>query len=699
MNKSSPLDRVLESLEPKIAPAGVVTILYNSGTNSLTITGSAGNDDFIMTHTANDSWRFTSTNNDTQFVVNGDPAVTSINNLPITLTTKINLGDGNDSVRLESDGTFNGQTVILEGAVEILGGKGNDTVAFKSNLAPVFNGLTKFDLGDGYDTLQFEGSATFANKVTISAGTGGADIVIGPFGTQTFTKGLTVDLGSGGGRLFTSDLDVSGGKLEIKSSGGASSLLVLDGLLNTDQGVNITLGSSVNSVIFGDFNPNESVIGGPLNIVTSGGTDAVNVIGTLKVSGAISINMKDGANQFAINAGATLQASSILLKGGKSGLDVSIANNAALTTSTFFTVDVKANTLDNNLFTLATNDTLKIGTTFNYLGGAANDTLNFGTNAEVAASGDMIVSLGGGANSVDFNNADVILGGSLKVTGLTGADSVNMSGELDVLGSILINLGAGTNSFSNAGGDVRVIGALSYTGGAGTDNIALGGVDLIVGQSLTMAAGDGDNQVQIHATNAQLSSLSYTGGKGQDQVYLGVNAFGDAGSTYLTGGVTAKLGAGLNRLLLVQSTVKGAVNVQSTSGAAETDFLTLRDATVSGAFTGTLGKGISTLTIDDSTFNHAVNVNTGDGADVLKFDNLTGSEYNGVNRWNSGVKILSGTGDDQFIFGTGIGAPSANNVNVFRNFNSVFDSGTGSDTVQQNGGQSLNGNAYNVTVL
>ncbi len=135
--------------------------------------------------------------------------------------------------------------------------------------------------------------------------------------------------------------------------------------------------------------------------------------------------------------------------------------------------------------------------------------------------------------------------------------------------------------------------------------------------------------------------------------------------------------------------------------ATETDFLYVRDTRLFGAFTAALGKASSQLAIDDSTFNGAVNVNTGDGSDVLQFDNIATTpflDYNGANRWNSTVKIVSGAGDDTFIFGTGINPPSGTNVNIFRNFSSIFDSGTGTDTVQQNGGQTLSGNAYNVTV-
>ncbi|GEP43865.1 beta strand repeat-containing protein [Brevifollis gellanilyticus] len=697
MKNPPPFVSVLESLEPKIAPAGVVSVVYNAVTNSMIISGSAGNDDFIMTHTAGDTWKFTSTNGDTAFSLNGVAAGFEINNMPVTLTTKINLGDGNDKLVMTSTAAPGAELVILEGLFEVLGGKGVDNVSIHDELNPVFNGLTKFDLGDGYDSLQFEGTATFANKTLLSAGLGGGDITIGPFGTQTFTKGLTVDLGSGGG-LFTGDLDVSGGKLEIKAAGTGGSLLYLDGGLRVEQGMSISLGTGNNTVALGVINPEDIMIGGPLSITTGGGSDSVIVFTEVNVSGAFTIDMKDGTNSFALAQDASVNANSVLLKGGKAGLDVQFGSNAALTTSTSFTVDVKANTLEDNLFNITTGSTLKIGSIFSYLGGTRNDQLDFGANVDVDIRGGMIASLGAGANGVNFGNADVTIGGNLSVTGLTGNDSVSMTGELNVLGSILMNLGAGTNFFNNSGGDVRVAGALSYTGGAGNDSIDFGGVDLLVGQSLTIAAGDGDNQVMLHGTNGQLSSIIYTGGKGQDQVYVGVNAQGDAGSTYLTGGVTAKLGAGLNRLVLAQAVVRSAVSVQSLSATAETDFLTVRDATVFGTFTSALGKGVSTLTIDDSTFNNAVNVTTGDGNDVLKFDNLAGPEYSGVNRWNSAVKILSGTGDDQFIFGTGNGAPSATNTNIFRNFSSIFDSGTGADTVQQNGGQTLSGNAYNVPV-
>ena len=451
------------------------------------------------------------------------------------------------------------------------------------------------------------------------------------------------------------------------------------------------------------FNTDGITIGGPLSIVTAGGNDGVNVVGALKVSGAFTVDMKDGVNQFTLSAGASIQAASVLLKGGKSGLGVNFENNAALATSTSFTIDVKANTLANNLFDLADANALKIGGTFTYLGGAKNDVLDFGTNAEVDIRGAMVASLGSGDNNINFNNADVDVGGNLTITALAGTDNVSTNpAKLQILGSLIANLGAGTNGLSLGGGNVYIAGGVSYTGGTGNDSLNFGGVDLLIAQGVLIAAGDGDNLVELHATNADLSSISYTGGKGQDRVYLGVNLSDDAGNTYLTGGIIAKLGAGLNRLLLAESTVRGAVNVQSASLAAENDFLTLRDARLFGTVTATLGKGISTLTVDDSTFMSAVNINTGDGNDVLLFDTLVtagGPNYDDANQWNSGIKILSGTGNDQFIFGTGNGVPANTNSNIFRNFSGIFDSGTGTDTVAQNGTKGLSGIPVPITVI
>ena len=691
MKNSHPVPVVLESLESKLAPSGVVTFTHDPVKDTLTIVGDGGNNNFTMTVDANGLLDVTGSDS-TTFILNGN-AMSSITDLAVLATIKISLGDGNDTLRLTGGDFFSDKTF------EVLGGKGDDTVTLGTTAKSMFfAGTTKFDLGEGLDQFSIFGSAYFTTKTAILMGAGDdyVDFSGASAAKHVFAAGLSVDFGAGQGSFSSAGiLQIINGKLEIKATDPTATMVSVDitgSDTYIDDGLTLALAIGTGGAANINLTGNTIKVGGPLSITTGAGNDTIHLGGELAVTGAITIDLKDGANQITFDDEAQITANSILLKGGKAGLNVLLDDDAELVTSGAFTIDAKANTLGTNTFELDPGSSIEAGTNFSYLGSAQNDTVTLRVDSDLTSYGNMAFTLGAGNNTLNMTDCSLFSDANIVFTGLAGNDTLNLDNTyISALGSLTANLGAGSNSI-NTLDDSRLYinGGFTYIGGAGSDSVDLDYKFAEFGRTISLTMGDGYNEFNMTTAGSNVghvSSISYTGGKGDDNLRLT--------RVEVRGSTTAKMSSGGNFMETFQTTLIGAVNMQSTSLATESDSLFINTSTFNGTLTASLGAGISTVLVDDSIMNGQVSLNTGAGDDTVKLDNAA---LSGANHWNHIVRIQTGTGIDNFTLGSGTPSEDAAMRNYFARTPEI-NLGVEANLYSQNGSRNLAGITIFVPII
>eukprot|EP01031_Cornospumella_fuschlensis_P050000 gene50000-61197_t len=208
---------VVESLEPRLAPAG--TVILSTAGGVLTITGDAGNNGISITDVpATGNWSISDpTASGTTYVLNGVTQAAMFT-VPAQNGIKATLGDGNDDMRIIPSADPSG--MILTGVLSINAGKGNDTLNLgtSANQALLVQGAATIDMGDDTDAVSLINSALFSNTVDIKLGAGNDNLALSGSGAEhTFLKGLKIDVGAGPSsmNLTSAILSVSGGNLAI----------------------------------------------------------------------------------------------------------------------------------------------------------------------------------------------------------------------------------------------------------------------------------------------------------------------------------------------------------------------------------------------------------------------------------------------------------------------------------------------------
>lgn len=205
MNKSSS-SPVLEALESRLAPAGIVMLDVSGGV--LTVTGDGDANNIQITETGPGTWNVSDGGGSgTLFSLNGGAALTSVD---FAAANKINatLGSGDDTLSLAGTGvsgavkvdggdgadTFNTTDVNIGGNLVVNLGAGNDTVNVSNDLT--VGGALKVDLGDGDNN--FNG---FANDISLASlsikGGSGVDSVSLDGHSVAIAGDVTVHTGDG----------------------------------------------------------------------------------------------------------------------------------------------------------------------------------------------------------------------------------------------------------------------------------------------------------------------------------------------------------------------------------------------------------------------------------------------------------------------------------------------------------------------
>ncbi|MDZ4287343.1 MAG: hypothetical protein U0984_05265 [Prosthecobacter sp.] len=175
--KTHPLP-VVESLEPRLAPAGVIAAIVAGGV--LKLTGDAVDNGLTVTEISPDTLRLTGTGG-TLISLSGAAGVATIDIANVDKGILADLKQGNDTLTISAaafsgdvnvqlgidDNTLTLADLALGGNLIVNGLNGTDTVSLSGTTLMV-NGLTTINLGDGNNTTNLSptGVVVFGTGLT-----------------------------------------------------------------------------------------------------------------------------------------------------------------------------------------------------------------------------------------------------------------------------------------------------------------------------------------------------------------------------------------------------------------------------------------------------------------------------------------------------------------------------------------------------
>ncbi len=465
---------MIELLESRIAPAGVVKITVSKGALSLTVAaGDLGQQQIDITNPSSGA-----------FTITPDAG------------TQVQLGSAAPmaaGVAITVDGIFRDIKVALGG--------GNDTIHFDSGVAP--KNLT-LDGGDGDDSIRVK-SSTIAGNLTILGGAGvdsltvdgdrvlvlGAASLVGGEGDNTFN--FTATTFAVGGNLA---LKGSAGKETINAPGGSCATIAIGGAFS----IAAAAGELVASLV-----PSASLtIGNGLAIGAKGATTPATITfgasGGLFVKGNVAFALGTGANTTTFAAGGDLTIlGGFSYTGGVGADELSVSASGI---SVLGAIAVKlgsgANAMDVSGTSFAnvgkgvTVTALEGADTFEWSGGGSvggKFSVNLGTgNAQTAlitgttsglfiGKGLAISAIGLTATAgATLTLSHLAVSGKSAITTGFGADTINVDG-IHFLGAATISTGAAVDAVriekANSTGATTFSGTTKILLGDGNDTLAI----------------------------------------------------------------------------------------------------------------------------------------------------------------------------------------------------------------------------------
>lgn len=513
----------LERLEDRIAPAGLVTVSYNSATGALSLDGDALDNSVNVFKTGTDTYRIEGLSGTLLAGSGAHVAVLDIGKLT-SLTIKGN--DGADDFGLTD--------LTKLKSLKFEGGAGSDFI-LATNLAVKDD--VSIDLGADSGIAAFAGAATtIGGDVKAIFGNGGGSVDF--FATTTSIKGA-VNL-AGGSSFDTASF---GGIVRLEK-----------GLAISDAGLGIEVAFQNATATIGRGRGGQS-------IDFNGGTgdDTLKFVGgNISLEGSVAF-FGGAGKDFADLSAATLKVDGkVTIDGGAdpdvikiSGAKVTIGRSVSLSGGT------GADELTLSADQLTVKDDVKL------TGGDGDDSLNVLTGT-LDISNSLIVLGGGGANVGSIigdgrirDNALISMGGAdsggnqtFLISGASGkVGALKIGGNLTVLSQATDSANAGFSDYiaitdTTVSGDVKIAmgpvdssvlidnafirGRLNIDTGAGNDLVeieqsALDGPS-IIGRLASIQLGEGNDVVRIGKSSAVGSNdfvifnggLSVDGGAGTD---------------------------------------------------------------------------------------------------------------------------------------------------------------------------------------
>ena len=564
-----------------------------------------------------------------------------------------------------------------DGFLTVLGGAGNDTAIFGSGFAAADH----VDGGAGSDTLALDGdysagfvfgASTIANIETLQLAAGHSYNLTTNDANIASGQSLTVDgsaLGAAGGLIFNGAAETDGSFAFI---GGAGS----DTLTGGAQADSFDLGKGGSDTAHGAGGNDTFLMGAALAAADSidGGTGSDTLVLNGDYSGGVTLGAATLTSietmQFAAGHAYNLTTD-----------DGNVASGATLT------VDGSALGAGDSL---AFNGAAETNGVFAFTGGAGNDALSGGAQADTfnLTLGGNDTAHGGGGN--DTFLLDAALNASDSIDGGAGTDTLQVGGDYSAgvvfgaatianIETMLFGVGHSYNFTTNDGNiaagqtltvDGSQLGAsdsLVFNGAAETDG-SFAFIDGAGDDTLT-GGGQSDNFVLTHGGNDTAQ-----GGGGSDTFILG---------SIFTAGDNIDGGAGSDSLFLNGDYSAGMTFTATTIANIETLSLTAGNSYNFTTADGNVTPG-GTMTVDASalgaantlTFNGAAETHgsfaflAGAGNDVLS----GGAQADSFTMTAGGVDtVQGGGGNDTFNFGATLSAAD------------TIDGGAGSDTVSISG--------------
>ncbi len=670
---------VLEALEARLAPAGLITLTTAGGV--LTITGDgADNGLAIIDVPGTGQWQLDNAGGlTTTFILNG-VMVAAGTTFEAQNSIKATLGDGNDALLIDPSAAPS--SMLTPGGISINAGKGNDEIRIgTASSDQLMTGAVTVDLGEGNDQFATLATSVYSGAVKITGGLGNDEVRFdGASADQVFLKGLTVDMGIGDDTFAaTAKRFAVAGALNVTTGGGViltPTISFSSDLMTFDGPVTLSVGSGASNILLGNAATDVLQFGAGLKINGGTGADTVSLRGIHTYAGAVAVDLKDGGNKMTIEDAASFTAPSLSVKGGSGTDHLLLDDNSITVINGALTVSLGSNT---NTLEMDPGAKLTAGS-LAYTGGTGMEFVDL-SGASFHVLGSMSVNLGADGNS-DIDIAPAVtgyVGGNLTFTGAKGADDLDFNTpDLRIGGGLKFALGAGSNTVDTAGMLLQVAGGMTYTGGKDSDFLVVSNDNFVVARNLTFTSGGTltSDQLFLRPVNGSVGSVAYTGGAGLDSVLLGHVDGTTTVRLTINGAVSVNLGAGLAQFVTTDAYVHGATSVVSTGASIDQDGILLQQSTFNGPVTFSLGAGGSLFTASDVFMRGAFTLNTGGGDDTVNLDTSAGTMADSY--WFGTVKILTGAGEDVVTIGTNPMVANAAN-HFYRNL--IIDGGADADTL------------------
>ncbi len=389
--------------------------------------------------------------------------------------------DADDSILLDVSTTIGGNIFIdaaggnnaadlvnVNGGTTVtyLGGDQVDSVSFAgTGSAPVLN----FHLAGGDDLFVLEAGSSFSSPLTVDMGSG-ADIFTNQFGAFTFDASI---LGASGfdhvyqfasDKLTSTQVEDLGGSVVVDNQGpgdairfnhGGTSLLmpVMSLQVNMQDSSLTDLDINLNGILSGDLGVDlgdglrqlrlvglGNSIGGDLLVSAGSGDQTVNlnVASPLTVSGVVMLDLNGGNDTLSDNVNGIDIGGDLSLYGVNQ-----FTNLGTLLVGGHWTID---NRIANGLSMIVDAGTIDLTGDFTYLGGAADDTVDFSSGFPgLLIGGDIDLQMGDGNNAATLQSG-VFGGTSISYLGGSGMDEFVL-GLAGNDADVTANLGAGDDLF------------------------------------------------------------------------------------------------------------------------------------------------------------------------------------------------------------------------------------------------------------
>lgn len=305
---------------------------------------------------------------------------------------------------------------------------------------------------------------------------------------------------------------------------------------------------------------------------------------------------------------------------------------------------------------LSTADRLNFGQGLTIDGGVGNDVVRLGNSDgdDLAILGNFTFAGGAGDDllSVGFANAGVMISGTLKLTDVSGNETVQFVGSRFDVGALSLLAGSGNNSLLNSATDFFVAKTLQWTSGSGTDDVDFNGSHLRVGGAVSISLGNGGGDAELTPLNSlYVGGTVIISGSGASRT-LDVNA----SEVYIGGKVTLNAGAGdgTARIFGLNGIYLGG-GASLSCGAGDTNLVISGNFRLvsNGSLTLTNGGGLGTSSIFiggtnvSSAINGAVNLKGGGSASLEMMGAVSGA----VNLSTASLAAASNITVDCFIPG------------------------------------------------